>query len=198
MKATDVVELLSTSIESARSAGTASVPIERLQLFVNEIKNLVKDAGDSNLALTDGDLEHYKAKLNAWIAEIEFQHEQSLEMFRSVMSSALAALKTVLLVNGAAAIAMLAFIGNIWATSKGTPVISSAACAVNWYVSGVLMAGLASAFTYLTQAGYGNGFGKYSQKIGIACHAVTVILVLASYGVFGYASSIAYTAFVRV
>ena len=195
MNAKDVVELLGNSLETAKAGGTTLVPIEKLQLFVAEVDQLITESGNSNVALAGTQLEYYKSRLNEWAASTERAHQFDLEMFRSVISVALAALKTVLLVNGAAAIAMLAFIGNIWATSNGKPIVMGAACALGWYVSGVLTAGAASAFTYLAQAGYGNIFGKDSQCFAYASHFIAMSLVLAAYVIFGRASWLAYTAF---
>jgi hypothetical protein len=194
MNAHDVVELLNDSIRTAKESGTVAVPIERLEAFANEVGKIVSQS-QSQAPLPEAALEQYKAQLNEWVESQKRTHEWDLELFRSVITAGQAALKSSLLINGAAAVALLAFIGNLWAAKTHIPTTVVIAHAMAFYVSGVLAAAVAAGFTYLTQSGYGGEFGRHSRAIGVFSQYVSILFVVASYGLFAYASYVAYRAF---
>ena len=195
MNANDVIELLDDSIRTAKETGTTTVPIERLEAFAAEVTR-INGESPSETALPEAQLEHYKAKLNAWVSSHQQAHEWNLEMLRSVITTGQSALKSALLINGAAAVALLAFIGNVWSSPKGPQTIAGIPSAMSYYVIGVLVAAVAAGFTYLSQAGYGSEFGKASRVIGVAGHIGAVSCAVASYVLFGYASLTAYRVFI--
>ena len=91
--------------------------------------------------------------------------------------------------------AMLAFVSNIWGRRESyeslyTLLPTSLAC----FVFGVLSAAIASGFTYLSQAGYGEEFGSVSKPIGVFGHVVAVFAVIISYVLFGRGAWLAYMA----
>lgn len=195
MNARDVVELLEGSIRTAKESGATTIPIERLESFSIEVSRIVSES-PSETALPEAKLEHYKAQLNAWVSSYQQVHEWNLEMLRAVITTGQSALKSALLINGAAAVALLAFIGNIWSSSKNPQTIAGIPSAMIYYVIGVLVTAVAAGFTYLSQAGYGKEFGKASRIIGVSGHIGAVSCVVASYILFGYASLVAYRVFV--
>lgn len=194
MNANDVVKLLDDSIRVGKEAGAITVPIERLEAFAAEINKIVQQSSSGN-ALTEPDLERYKAKLAAWVVSQQHIHEWNLEMLRSVISTGQTALKSSLLINGAAAVALLAFIGNIWTPNTYSPTVVGTADALASYVFGILVAAVAAGFTYLSQAGYAKQLGKSSGLIAVTVHVGAVICVVMSYVAFGYASFLAYHVF---
>ena len=76
---------------------------------------------------------------------------RSIEHFKSVISMAELALKTTLLINGGAAIAVLTFVGNTQTSNK-----SIVACGLHAFALGVLAGALATFCAYLTQNRYMN------------------------------------------
>ena len=73
-------------------------------------------------------------------------------MFKAVIESGKTALTTVMLVNGGAAVALLAFIANMAAKVDSPIKLYAIAGALMWFVMGVLLAALATGTTYLTQS----------------------------------------------
>lgn len=59
------------------------------------------------------------------------------------------AFKTVILINGGAAVALLAFLGNIWAKDPGLQVVSSLANSISLFSIGVLIGALGSGMVYV-------------------------------------------------
>ncbi len=125
--------------------------------------------------------------------EKEMSAEPALEMFRTVVEYGRDALKAAMLINGGAAVAVLAFIGNIWTIEGSDDAVRSLACAVAMFGFGVLFAAVSSAFTYITQYFYNMDtvFGpenptlglKY-RKIAISFHCIVLFLVFSSFGLF--------------
>jgi len=116
-------------------------------------------------------------------------------MLRATITTGQSALKSSLLINGGAALAILAFIGKIWSVSEPIPYFIS--LSLLYYVLGVLSGAVASGFTYISQAGYAEEFGKYSNNIGLLGHFVAIFGVMLAYILFISASFLAYQAIVN-
>jgi hypothetical protein len=77
------------------------------------------------------------------------------EMFKSVISAGQVALRSVILINGGAAVALLAFIGSIWDKSTiDNLTIKKLLISMAGFVLGVLLGGVAASLTYLVQLLY--------------------------------------------
>lgn len=121
-------------------------------------------------------------------------HERDLEFIRATVSTAHAALKSAMLINAGAAIATLAFVGNIIQDKVSVDLIPSLSWALLLYVIGVLVAAVATGTAYVSQAGFGNELGKRSKAIGGIFRVASGFLVATSYALFGLASWGGYTA----
>ncbi len=53
------------------------------------------------------EIERYRANLQNWVESNKHQHEQRLELFRSVITSVQSAIKSSFLLNGGASVALL-------------------------------------------------------------------------------------------
>ena len=91
--------------------------------------------------------------------EVQDKDAARLEMFRAVAALEHAALRPLLLLNGGAAVALLAFLGSIWSASKGTEfakakVLTTAAAvagSMNYFIWGLAFAVLAYFAAYMSQ-----------------------------------------------
>lgn len=114
-----------------------------------------------------------------------------MEMFKSVISAGQAALKSAILINGGAAIALLAFIGSVFTTTENRDVISMLALAMYCFVGGVLSGAVASGVVYLTQFAYarkkhllGHILNGCSWSLVISCYILFVIGSILAFKVF--------------
>ena len=89
---------------------------------------------------------------------------------------AIEGIKTLLLLNGGSAVALLAFIGN-WKEGP-RPSIGSA---LLWFGAGALCAAVAFIGAYMTQLNY----GSRRQSIAERWHRITYLLILLSAVAFG-------------
>jgi hypothetical protein len=109
-------------------------------------------------------------------------------MLRATIMTGQSALKGSLLINGGAAIAVLAFLGNAWTKEFPRRVLLDASYGLSLFVWGVLAAATALGATYLSQAGYGDEFGKHSNRIGGYGRTLAILLVITSYVLFAFAA----------
>lgn len=193
MKASEVIQALKSSIASTRDSGAQSVSIDDLEAYANLLDEKVKKTPE-DVAAGEAAMEAYRAELSSWISSRQQHHEHNLEMLRATITTGQTALKSSLLINGGAAVAALAFIGNVWIKVPPESPLTMLPTSLMFYVFGVLVAAVASGFTYFSQAGYAGEFGKISRRVGIVSHIITVCLVVSSYYCFGKASWLAYVA----
>ena len=140
-------------------------------------------------------MEEWKAQNQSILAQYDAEQAQDRELFRSVITSGQAALKSAILINGGAVVALLAFIGgvfkNLSESSSDSEVISKLSYAMIYFVAGVLSGAVASGITYLAQYAY--AFKKWC--IGHILTGVIVLLVFGCYILFVVGVTLAYEVF---
>ena len=191
MKSTEVIDTLRGAIASTKETGVKQVSIADLEAFAARLAETVART-PPDVAAGEAAMEAYRAELSAWVSSRQQNHEHNLEMLRATITTGQSALKSALLINGGAAVALLAFIGSVWSSNKTVEALPEITSALLLYVFGVLAAAVAAGATYFSQAGYGNEFGKASKYVGRIGHVLAVLGVLASYVLFGRASWLAF------
>jgi len=78
--------------------------------------------------------------------EIENWHKE--ETYKSLIQIGMSVLKFVLLANGGAAVALLAFIGKIYSPDAQIPNVT---VSLGWFLAGLFSGGLAHFMAYITQ-----------------------------------------------
>ena len=110
-----------------------------------------------------------------------FTKEHAIETFRSLITIAVAALQMLVLLNGGAIVALLAYLGQL---SSRSDLAGRVATPLAWFVAGLILAGLAFIGAYVTQLLlYGESVLKKKERHGIALR-MTVIVSLLSVGAF--------------
>jgi|JI10StandDraft_1071094.scaffolds.fasta_scaffold176568_2 hypothetical protein len=102
-----------------------------------------------------------------------------LEQHKAAFEAANAALKASILINGGAAVAMLALLGNLTkdapaVTSKIVPMLT---ITLAWFGGGVLLGAMATGLAYSTQLSY----AKNVRLAGISLHLLTTASVVFAY-----------------
>lgn len=120
-----------------------------------------------------------------------FGHESELEMFKSIIATGQTALRTAILVNGGAAVATLAFMGNLLTSPTSRGYAADFAASLLMFTVGVLCPAVATGITYLCQKAYRCDH----RKFGHALTSVACLLVVSGYALFLWACLNAYRAF---
>lgn len=178
---------MQTLIEDIKAKGTASIDCDNLIAYLQQVQNSPEPE------LSPMELEHYKANLQNWVETNKLNHEGQLEMFRSVITSGQSAIKSSFLLNGGAAVALLAFIGHL-AQVKPALVPAFAECLMP-FCYGVLAVAVTSGCTYLTQWFYASP-KSCAKKFGFALNILCILLGLSAYGFFLWGLFCSYRFFV--
>ncbi|MES1950513.1 hypothetical protein S4A8_06628 [Salinisphaera sp. S4-8] len=166
---------LRATIQRIESQGTDVIACRDLIHYLDDV--IQSPPGDLDAAR----LAQYEAELQQYIEHTKSQNAAQLEMFRSVISSGQNAIRTSFLLNGGAAVALLAFLGHL-ATSKPNFVALFADVLLPFSI-GVLAIAIVSGFTYLSQWFY-NSERAWSVKVGFGLNITSIVLGLSSYGAF--------------
>lgn len=190
MKSGDVIKEIQNAVLEVKDKGQEFLSVKALLTYLDALKNDCDETEIVGQKKFESDLAVFRAEHERNLAHYEAQQQHSLEMFRSIMPFAHSALKSAILINGGAAVALLAFIGKIWGTTGAIHIANSITLSIAFFSFGVLASALASGTSYLTQYGYAVGWGKVKLL-----HGATVIIIVATYVLFGLGAYEAYSAF---
>ncbi len=189
MDSKELIKIIRSDVTEAKAKGLSAIPVENLFTYFDKLE---ENVGGSRQALLPEDLEQYKARLAMWQGE-------RVEHFRAVILHGQNALKSAILINGGAAVALLAFIGHLWRPDT-VGALRLLAASLVWFVAGVLLDAVSAGSTYLSQYCYAlcadSPRGKVYQT-AVALHILAILLVLVSYGTFAYGTCLVYRALVK-
>jgi len=137
MDAKEFAHELRDTVADLRIKGVESIRSENLIKYLDEE---LLDLATSPKASGSASNELYKAELQKWVEEHKNVHAHSVELFRSVILAGQNALRTAFLMNGGAAVALLAFVGHLATTDPHR--VPSLAPSLTMFVGGVLVAAL--------------------------------------------------------
>ena len=141
--------------------------------------------------MNDIELEKWKEdchrQMDAW------KNEQTWQMHLSNATgiAGQAAMKSALLINGGAAVAILAFIGQIFNSSVNCDIVHSLKLSMILFVSGTLSSAVAFGTTYLAQLSWQSN----KNRFGLIINNISTALVILSYLLFLCGSYTAWSTF---
>jgi len=80
---------------------------------------------------------------------MNFEDEKKLETFRSLIQISVSGLRLLAILNGGAAVALLAYLGNVAGKTAAVPDMR---LSIGCYLFGLVLTGFAFVFSYLTQS----------------------------------------------
>jgi hypothetical protein len=189
--AKDVVAIIRQKISNAEQAGVSQVPLSNLRGLIDQID---RDAS-ADLAKTPFGL-LFTANHETALAKYRVRVDFSLEQFKSVIAIGQTALKSMFLINGGAAVAVLAFVGHLATSINTVHAIRPFALPLGCFVTGLLLVTIAAGVAYLAQRVYvtkGTTKGK-GRRIGNWLNGLIIIICLLSVAAFALGSWFAYVA----
>lgn len=123
----------------------------------------------------------------------DIQREHAIETFKSLIQISLAGLKLLALLNGGAAVALLAYLGNV--AGKGLSP-ADMRLPMGCYLAGLLFCGLAFTSSYLTQFWLYNESmeqpvpGSVSHQFWLWSGMTLALLSLAAFGLGSYLAAV--------
>lgn len=174
MNAKELIGIMQKSIEIAKGSKIKVFTIESIESWINkDLAELVNKTSP-----TKEETEHYsRVAIPTRLEGFNGQNSQDVEVLKAVFLFGGAALKSAILINGGAAVALLAFMGSIFI---GKPdVVKELTCPLMVFTSGVLSAAIASSASYFSQGYYSRkneSAGNFWRRIAIICVVFSYIL----------------------
>lgn len=193
MNAKEVIDGLGHVLVEVKKQGQKVVSVTALESYLANLKEHVERAGVLDRIKLDLDSASFRAEHERNLAHYDAQQSHSVEMLRSVFAYGQAALKSSILINGGAAVALLAFIGRIWDEKTGQTAVDALTSALVLFSFGVLAGAIGTAATYFSQLLYASNW----NKTGVGFHVLTILIVAAAYVLFGLGSYEAYESFLK-
>ena len=157
------------ALKQAEAEGLTSISTSTLHTVFDDFE---KHVIAGNEAPTPLELEKFRSDLAGSLAYQEHVHNWSLESFKQVIALGQSTLKTIMLINGGAAVATLAFLGNILSKPRPIAGLHPFASSMLTFVFGVFLSAAAYALTYFSQLCY-SGTKPWQQKSGVVLHVLT-------------------------
>ncbi len=173
-------ELRETIVALKNEEGITEINADNLISYLDRV---IEGEGSSEFV----DKERYKAELQLWVEKNKVSHSLEIEEFRAIIMQGQNALKTALIMNGGATIAILAFLGKL--SDSAPSHIANFSTAMNVFICGIFFAGLSSGLTYLAQL-LGSAKTESSYRNWKWLNALVIVMGLTSYGLFIYGAFI--------
>ncbi len=183
MTVMDLINDLRAQLEQVKEQGHTAATIASLEGYLSAHE------AAAGQAMPDA-----KPDLEVWKVKAPLDHAWTLSLRDSVSKSADAALNSATLINGGAAVALLAFLGNLATKAGSLPLALSAAelrRALLAFTVGVACAGFGHVGRHFTQF---FGFKENSSWAG-AFHLLVMLLTVGSFGAFTWGGVQAFRAF---
>lgn len=166
MQVKEFAKDLRTTIEGIAATGKKTIKIVRLSAYLREVEE------------ANGDNSNFTSK-DALNTDRELAHQTNLENFKAVIVAGQNAIKTMILINGGAAVAMLAFIGNFAGKLQNGP--SFLAPSLLLFAIGSFLGGSVSGLTYLSRWLFAN---EKTIDWGLRLNILCIVAGAASFGCF--------------
>ncbi|MCE5232077.1 MAG: hypothetical protein ABFC67_07565 [Mizugakiibacter sp.] len=178
---------LRDTVVDLKAKGTLTIGCDTLIAYLDEVLK------SPSAEITEPDLARYRAELELWVERHRNSHSASLELFRSVIESGQNAIRSSFLLNGGAAVAVLAFIGHL--AEHEPSKVSVFSESLLFFVIGVFTIAVTSGVTYLSQWLYAAEDGDWKERAGRWLNIAAIVIGLSSYGWFILGMCRAYTSF---
>ncbi|MFE4112262.1 hypothetical protein [Kosakonia sp. YIM B13611] len=194
MNTAELLDLINKDIVDAKESGVEAIPIDNMINYLSCIN--VENEDENNAIAIEGVKHQNSTQLELFKIENNFQ----IESFKAAVNIGANACRTFLIMNGGAAIALLAFLGNIWNKNSSAESASAIATALFLFCSGVLLAGLCAGLSYFAQCFFASSYlGKRKGYLwagyiinGLACLGGAGSMIVFAYGSYSaYQSMIA-------
>ena len=193
MQAKEIIKVIKDAVLEVKAQNQEVISVDAMANYLDALKKDIESVEKVNNKKFEADIAVFRAEHERNLARYKAQQLYAVELFRSVIGYGQAALKSAMLINGGAAAALLAFIGNIWIKGVSPDAVNSLTSAIAYFAFGVLVAAIGTAESYFTQYCYSESF----QRSAIVFHTLTVLFVLGSFVLFGLGALESYQAFVE-
>lgn len=156
------IEQIENDLLELKQKGQLEVDIDKLLAYLssNKDRSFIRDeiekcemeiARDKLKFQHEHELEDHKSDIQVKLSAISTLNQSQSNMSTAILETAQTALKGSILINGGAAIAVLAFIGNVWSVGINESTRYSLLSAVSFFSYGALAGAVAGGLRYISQ-----------------------------------------------
>jgi hypothetical protein len=172
MSAAAALHLLRSQLDVQRRLGKAEVPVAEFDKWLAGLEEL---AAKEPATFETVVVERARANNDLVVESLRGRAEQELELLRSLVTTSSNATKTALLINGGAAVTVLAFIGHLVTTGKLAS-IQAFSWPLACFAGGVFFSALAAGLIYFVQwTFYKQNPVKRPRCLAIVSHALSFL-----------------------
>lgn len=182
---------LRRDIGSVLQSGESTINVEVLLRYLTDKENSLQPSPEETSKEQIEPQEVFKQNHDKHMASMKAKHEQDIELFRSVLSTGMLAIKTSLLVNGASAVAILGFLSRVWGSGNPKGDVKELSLSLLLFGGGVLFSALSTTVAY----GIQYCFQRYKKITGAILIWVVVALILSSYVMYAWGAINCFHAF---
>lgn len=170
MEDQEIIERIRKDFTEFQENGNESIMVDKVVTYLDALKKDI--AAEERYSETqrffaklnhEREIEFCKVDNQVRIANVDRLEEGQRLMLKSAIEIGQNALKYVMLINGGAGVAMLAFVGNI--LSKGFTINCFLTWSLTSFAAGVLTAAVSSGAAYFSQCYYSSSFEKQKSKL---------------------------------
>lgn len=201
MKRSEVIQQIIVAVEEFAKTGQSAIPVQNMRLYLDGMIETVAAQEASPLPITEAQAAH---GLEVWKTKLTASSAMSVEMLKATIEAGQTALKSAIIINGGAAIAMLAFIGNAlakWNDAAGSSLLTNVGVALFMFMVGTGAAGTSTGFRYLAQFVYAAppsaNARPWLTAWGSAANCISIMLGIASFASFFAGGWLAFHAIVN-
>lgn len=191
MSRADTFATIRKGITDYGEKGNEVVAVDKLLQYLDALEAEMGEADEMSVSNEEA-LERLRAQFAnqqleyGWkkdfaLAEYGWKKDWSLEMFKSVIAAGQNSMRAAMLMHGGAAIALLAFIGNLAVNSDTLLLVPNFGGILPWYLGGLLLVVIAYGTTYLAQSNFSE---DKKEHLGKRWNILSCTLVIASYLTF--------------
>jgi hypothetical protein len=199
MNMRELIALIRQNIAALRTKGATSVTIASLESLLAAVENHVAQQPDTQInSIT---VEHARLQQAADLAGFAARSAVNLEVFKSVFPTTQVAVKSLIIINGGAAVALLALIGHLVSTPGSQQTIHRLAVPLLWFVGGVWAGASLGGFVALGQKLYGEALNPkrtYLKHFANVSVIISILFGLGSLVAFAVGSYVAYFVFTNI
>ncbi|MFC6122584.1 hypothetical protein ACFPZP_16135 [Citrobacter bitternis] len=171
MSENKIVKAIKVDLEHLKEDGQKEVNI-------NVLINYLDKLNDDNIRERDVEIEAMKLENQAQLNLQQHNLATYLETFKVTITAGSNAVKALMLLNGGASVAFLAFIGNLWISGKMNDALPLLVNALTTFCYGVGLAVCCSGFTYFCQFLVQLNFIKDMKSLSISAHLMNALAVI--------------------
>jgi hypothetical protein len=188
MESKKILESINNQLAILKGEGHTAVSIEGLETYLEDLSKQPSDFKEIQLA-------QYSAQHQSKIEQYKEGKAEWRELFKATVGHAQSAIKLQALINGGAAVALLAFIGKVWTPDfNASPIANYIPLALVLYCCGVGTAALTQSLTYMSQ----HFFTYDREKVAEVIRFFSQLTAFSSLVLFFIATYLAYLGFVCV